>query len=261
MDKSFVISQYKGAIILTFLLLFFILGRLFPFTKVSQAFSRIANNLVLSGCNVFLSTLIVIPIAAFASNHSLNWRPDWLHGWIAVIFDLALLDCWIYWLHRAQHAVPIFWRFHEVHHLDETLDASTALRFHFGEVFISSLMRLPVIMLLAIPLPNIIWFETMVAMAAIFHHSNLRFPQGFERALSSIIVTPAIHWVHHHAIRADTDSNYAVFFSVWDRLFDSQSLTIRTADLVIGVEGKRDQNLLTLLAWPVLRSKAGLVQG
>lgn len=251
MDKLFVISQYKGAAVLAFLLIFFMLGRLIPFAKVLPAIARIANNLALAGFNAILSALIVLPIAVFASQHSLNWRPDWLQGWVGLIFDLVLLDLWIYWWHRTQHAVPFLWRFHEVHHLDETLDASTALRFHFGEVFISSLVRLPVIILLAIPLSNIILFETIVAMAAIFHHSNLRLSAGFERALSRLIVTPAIHWLHHHAIRADTDSSYAVFFSVWDRLFRSQSRSIRTANLVIGVEGKHDQNLMQLLLWPV----------
>lgn len=251
MDKYLVISQYKGAIVLGFLLSFLLLGRCFPFAKVSQAIARIANNLALAGVNAILSALIVLPVAVFASQHALSWRPDSLHGWSGLVFDLVLLDLWIYWWHRTEHAVPFLWRFHEVHHLDETLDASSALRFHFGEVFISSLVRLPVIMLLAIPLANIIVFETVVAMAAIFHHSNLRLPARFERAFSWLIVTPSIHWVHHHATRADTDSNYAVFFSVWDRLFTSQSRTVRTTDLVIGVEGRRDQNLIRLLLWPL----------
>lgn len=251
MDKVLVFSQYKGALVLALLVSFLLLGWMFPFAKVSRAIRRIANNLALAGVNAVLSALIVLPVAVFASQHSLNWRPDSLQAWAALMFDLVLLDLWIYWWHRTQHVVPFLWRFHEVHHLDQTLDASTALRFHFGEVFISSLVRVPVIIVFAIPLENIIVFETVVAMAAIFHHSNLRLPPRFERALSWFIVTPAIHWVHHHAVRADTDSNYAVFFSVWDRLFASRSPSIRTADLVIGVEGKRDQNLLRLLLWPV----------
>jgi sterol desaturase/sphingolipid hydroxylase (fatty acid hydroxylase superfamily) len=253
MDKYLVISQYKGAIVLAFLLSFFLLGRLLPFVKVAQGIARVVNNLALSGINAALSVLLIVPVVAFASHSAFDWRPDWLQGWIGLIFDLLVLDLWIYWWHRTEHALPFLWRFHEVHHLDETLDASTALRFHFGEVFISSLVRLPVILLLAIPLSNIILFETVVALAAIFHHSNLRLPPRFERALSWFIVTPSIHGLHHHAIRADTDSNYAVFLSVWDRLFASQSQTIRNANLAIGVDGKRDQNLLRLLLWPIRR--------
>lgn len=253
MDKYLFISQYKGAIILVFLLIFFMLGRLIPFAKVVQAIARIVNNLALSGINAVLSALLIVPVMVFASEFFVNWRPAVLQGSTGLIFDLVLLDLWIYWWHRVEHALPFLWRFHEVHHLDETLDASSALRFHFGEVVISSLVRLPVIMLLAIPLSSVIMFETVVALAAIFHHSNVRLPQKFERLLSWLIVTPSIHWVHHHAIRADTDSNYSVFFSMWDRIFGSHSRTIRTTDLVIGVEAKRDQHLMGLLTSPFKR--------
>ena len=61
--------------------------------------------------------------------------------------------------------------------------------------------------------------------AAIFHHSDARLPPAIERPLSRLIVTPSIHWVHHHARRADTDSNYGTVFSFWDPLFRSRSRT------------------------------------
>ena len=37
----------------------------------------------------------------------------------------------------AIHMIPIFWRFHNVHHTDLDLDVSTAARFHFGEMIFS----------------------------------------------------------------------------------------------------------------------------
>ena len=58
--------------------------------------------------------------------------------------------------------------------------------------------------------------------SAIFHHSDARLPPRLERALARVIITPSIHWVHHHAMRADTDSNYGTIFSFWDPLFRSQ---------------------------------------
>ena len=83
-----------------------------------------------------------------------------------------------------------------------------------------------------------------------FHHSNLRLPPRFERALSFLIVTPSIHWVHHHAIRRDTDSNYASLLSVWDRLFGSRSATVRTPEMPIGTQGLKDRGIAGLLARP-----------
>jgi sterol desaturase/sphingolipid hydroxylase (fatty acid hydroxylase superfamily) len=239
----------KIGVILGFVAGFFVLGRLFPFAKVTGA-GRVIKNLAFALINGGMSFLIVVPISALAAQYALQWRPDWWSGWFGLALDVLFLDIWIYWWHRANHVVPFLWRFHEVHHLDETLDATSALRFHFGEVFLSSLVRAGVIFALALPLSSVLVFETVVALAAIFHHSNVRFPPNFERILSFLIVTPSIHWVHHHAFRADTDSNYATFLSVWDRVFRSRSRTIRTVEMQVGVEGLKDEDLLELVVRP-----------
>ena len=125
-----------------------------------------------------------------------------------------------------------------------------ALRFHFGEVLLSSLARAGVILLLGVPLLNVVVFETLLALSAMFHHSNVRLPPRLEKALSWTIVTPSIHWVHHHAIRHDTDSNYSSLLSLWDRLFLSRSATKRSPDMPIGTEGLDDRALPGLIARP-----------
>ena len=93
-------------------------------------------------------------------------------------------------------------------------------------------------------------FEALVQSAALFHHSDIRLPPPLERALARVLVTPSLHWVHHHAIRADTDSNYGTVLSVWDRLFGSRSATLRTPAMPIGVERLRDLPLPRLLLAP-----------
>jgi sterol desaturase/sphingolipid hydroxylase (fatty acid hydroxylase superfamily) len=232
--------------------LFLVLGRVFPFARVS-GFNRIIKNLLLAVPNAILSPVLVVPISAFAAYWALQWRPEWWNGGAGLALDLLLLDAWIYWWHRANHLVPFLWRFHEVHHLDETLDASSALRFHFGEVFLSSLVRAAVIFAMAMPLTSVVVFETLVAVVTIFHHSNVLLPTSFERRLSYLVVTPSIHWVHHHAKRSDTDSNYSTFLSAWDFLFGSRSNTMRNAEMPIGVDGKRDEGLAALIRRPFLR--------
>jgi len=57
------------------------------------------------------------------------------------ILAIVLLDYTLYLWHVLTHRVPFLWRFHEVHHIDREMDATTALRFHFGEVAISVLFR------------------------------------------------------------------------------------------------------------------------
>jgi sterol desaturase/sphingolipid hydroxylase (fatty acid hydroxylase superfamily) len=86
--------------------------------------------------------------------------------------------------------------------------------------------------------------------ATIFHHSNLALPPRLEAALSRLVVTPSIHWVHHHRVRRDTDSNYATVLSLWDRLFASRSPRPRLAGMAIGVEGRDELALPQLLVAP-----------
>ena len=169
--------------------------------------------------------------------------------------DLVLLDFWIYWWHRANHELPWLWRFHQVHHLDELLDTTSAVRFHFGEVLLSALARGGAIILLAVPLTSVLLFEALLLIGTLFHHSDARLPPRLEAALARVIITPSIHWVHHHAVRADTDSNYGTIFSFWDPLFRSKSRTRRFLTMPIGVEGRRERPLLRLLVTPFERGR------
>jgi sterol desaturase/sphingolipid hydroxylase (fatty acid hydroxylase superfamily) len=244
---------WKAAIVPAWFLLFFVAERWCPAAPQRLAFparQRLLRNSALWAINAALSPLIVVPISALAASHGSGWRPPWWGGAAALLADLLVLDLLIYWWHRANHEVAFLWRFHSVHHLDRFLDTTSALRFHFGEVLLSALARAAVIVVLAMPLASVLVFETLVLMAALFHHSNLRVPPMLERALSFVVVTPAIHWVHHHRKRVDTDSNYCTILSLWDPLFRSRAQTRRTPGMAIGVEGREEESLPRLLAAP-----------
>ena len=237
---------YKAYIVATALVFLFALERVFPAVNNSWQPMRMVKNFSVAFINFLLGPLIVLPLSVYVSTHGLGLRPSWWN----MAFDLLLLDAWIYAWHRLNHLLPFLWRFHEVHHLDETLDTTTALRFHFGEVVLSALVRAALIWMLAIPLFTVAVFETLVVLAALFHHSNLKLPSALESWVSKLIVTPRLHWVHHHALREDTDSNYATVLSVWDMLFRSRSKNARRQDMKMGVAGKPDRSLLELLLSP-----------
>jgi len=211
---------------------------------------RLIRNVGLWLLTVPVSPLIIIPITAFAASHALWQRPDWWSGAAGLALDILLLDLWIYWMHRAFHRVPFLWRFHEIHHRDGFLDATSAFRFHFAEVILSASVRAAFIVALAMPLSSVIVFETFAAVIVTLHHSNIRLPRWLERPLSFVIITPSIHWVHHHVIRSDTNSNYGTIFSFWDPLFGTRSVTQRTADLPIGLDDAGDISLGGLIVQP-----------
>jgi sterol desaturase/sphingolipid hydroxylase (fatty acid hydroxylase superfamily) len=266
MDLEYLLS-FKAILVGAFLVLFLIYERVRPavdhpllvrFRGASAAaWRRLVRNTGLFSLNLVVSPLIVLPITVWAEQFTLGLRPAWLSGWTGLAVDLVLLDFWIYWWHKANHEVPFLWRFHQVHHFDELLDSTTALRFHFGEVVLSALVRALVIIAFDIPLSSVLLFEALVLMSAIFHHSDARLPPRLEQALSRVIITPSIHWVHHHHKRADTDSNYGTIFSFWDPLFRSRSRTRRWSDMPIGVEGAHEKPLLRLLTAPFERQISG----
>ena len=251
---------WKAAAVLAWFALFFLAERLRPAARerpvdkaageVSGGWPRVGRNLGLWLINVGLHPLVVVPVSLWATGFHFTWRPDWWSGWLGLALDLLLLDLLIYWWHRANHEIPVLWRFHEVHHLDAFLDSTSALRFHAGEVVLSALFRAMVIVLFAIPITSILVFEILILLAAIFHHSNLKLNAGLERWLSKLVITPSIHWVHHHARRSDTDSNYGTIFSFWDRLFESRSSTARDPAMPIGVEGRGEEAFGRLLVSP-----------
>ena len=138
-----------------------------------------------------------------------------------------------------------------MHHLDETLDISSGVRFHFGEVILSALVRSAIIILFNISLVNLLLIEAIILLSSIFHHSNINLPKNFENFLSKIIVTPSIHWVHHHKRQSETDANYSTIFSWWDKIFKSKSFFERKLNMPIGVEGDEEQKLLKLILRPL----------
>lgn len=245
------IALIKLVVSLTIVVGLIVLERRYPLAQRIGGMGRIFSNFSLAGGNAILSPVLIVPITALATQIGPAWRGDAWTGGAWILLDLILLDFAIYWWHRASHEIPFLWRFHEVHHLDRFLDVSSAVRFHFGEVILSALARGVVVIVLDIPLISVLIFDSMVLLGAAFQHSNVKLPKGVDARLRRVVVTPDHHWVHHHRVRADTDSNYGTVFTLWDRLFGSFSRTIRTPDMPIGTEGREERSLQGLVVRPL----------
>lgn len=243
--------EYKGWIVLGVFVLLFAAEHIKPAVAYSfHPIRRILKNLLFWPINIVLSLAVILPVTYWAAQHALWERSEILSGLAGLALDILILDLFIYWWHRAVHEMPFFWWFHEVHHLDEHLDTTSAIRFHFGEIFFATFVRAAVVIVFAVPFTSVVIFEVLVLAFTLFHHSNMALSSRLENALSKIIITPSIHWIHHHAIRKDTDSNYGTIFSFWDILFWSKSKTPRTITMKIGVEGRKDKGFLKLLLSP-----------
>jgi len=139
----------------------------------------------------------------------------------ALALAILLLDLGVYWQHRWMHALPWLWRLHRLHHRDEAMDLTTGVRFHPGEIMVSGLYKAAFVVALGASPLAAFAFEIWLAAASLWEHANLRLPANVDRRLRYLIVTPAMHLVHHGCRRTDTDSNFGFSTSLWDRLFGS----------------------------------------
>ncbi|HEY2625578.1 MAG TPA: sterol desaturase family protein [Candidatus Udaeobacter sp.] len=223
-----------------------------------SALHRVVRNFVLSIPGFAIVRLAMLPIPLTVAMWAevrhiglLNWFP--LPGWVACIATFLLMDYAYWWWHWANHMVPVFWRFHNVHHSDLDLDVSTAARFHFGEMIFSvGFLSLAVMLFGIAPIMLVVFFITFEA-ATLFHHSNWRLPVRLERMLNHVIVTPRMHGIHHSIVQRETNSNWGTIFCWWDKLHRTLRRDIPQNEITIGVAAYRDEHELTvgkLLALP-----------
>lgn len=166
--------------------------------------------------------------------------------WLEVPLAVALMDYTLYFWHILTHRVPFLWRFHQPHHVDLDLTASTALRFHFGELTLAVIWRAgQVVVIGASPLSLSIW-QTFTLLEIMFHHSNVDLPPELERRVNRFLVTPRMHGIHHSAVEDETNSNWSSGFTVWDWLHGTLRRDVAQEEITIGTPAYRKPRELTL---------------
>ena len=166
--------------------------------------------------------------------------------WLETVLAVLLLDYTFYLWHVLTHKIGFLWRFHLAHHVDLEMDATTAFRFHAGEMIISTAFRAGQILIIGVsPLTFSVW-QTFMLVNVLFHHSNARLPENLEKYLVFFIVTPRYHDIHHRAALEKTDSNWASGFSFWDRLYGTYRNDFDEHAEPIGVLAFQNANELTL---------------
>ena len=177
--------------------------------------------------------------------------------WVAIPVSIVALDLAIYLQHVMFHAVPALWRLHRMHHADLAFDVTTGLRFHPLEILLSMAIKLAVIVALGPPAVAALIFEVILNGTSIFNHGNVRLPEGLDRMLRWVVVTPDMHRVHHSVRPEETNSNFGFNLPWWDRLlgtYRAQPAAGHEA-MTIGIEqfrNRRDLWLDRMLIQPAL---------
>ncbi|HEX4584733.1 MAG TPA: sterol desaturase family protein [Burkholderiaceae bacterium] len=181
----------------------------------------------------------------------------------AMLISVLALDLAIYLQHVMFHAVPALWRLHRVHHADLDYDVTTGARFHPIEIVLSMLIKMVAIAAFGPPAVAVMIFEVLLNATSMFNHGNVRLPQGLDRVLRLLIVTPDMHRVHHSVLEHETNSNFGFNLSVWDRLFRTYKPQPEAGHegMTIGIRDYRDPKLVSdlpgMLVLPFLGGDTG----
>ncbi|HEV2547604.1 MAG TPA: sterol desaturase family protein [Stellaceae bacterium] len=190
-----------------------------PLYAAPFAFSAVAAGAWLAGRSAFpsdaSSSAPITPAVAVA-----------LVGALIVASDFAR-----FFAHYLAHRVPLLWAFHKVHHSADVLIPPTALRLHPVD---------ELCLFLALAVANTLvfaaffcFFRIDVATAAQLgldaylvlyglsfyplRHSHL--PLRFGATIERVLMSPAMHQLHHGSSARHHGKNLGLAFSLWDRVF------------------------------------------
>ena len=190
--------------------------------------------------NIMSVTSLLVVAATYSRYGLLSGLADgplkWTISFIA--FDFA-----VYAWHYLGHKSYQLWRFHKIHHSDKNLHVSTGLRFHVFDQFLEVVFKCVCMILIGVESHVVIVCELIRMLFVFFHHANFSFPG--EKWLSYVVITPALHRVHHSTLRSEHDSNYGIVLSIWDILFGTRKELIPKN---IGLELIEAENFLQLFS-------------
>jgi sterol desaturase/sphingolipid hydroxylase (fatty acid hydroxylase superfamily) len=149
------------------------------------------------------------------------WPGDW-----PLVVQILLLylaaDFIYYWIHRAIHRSPAFWRLtgHGFHHGFHNLHAINAGTSHpFELVFVV----LPLVLLASLfgaPADAVSGAGVLLIVNATLAHANVHMETP---GLSWVFTCSNQHRRHHSAVFEDSNTNYACNAILWDRVFGTYS--------------------------------------
>ena len=212
------------------------------FTNPTDKIRHALRNLFIGTMNGVVLGVIFAGItngfAAYVSDYGIGlivlFSPPW---WLHCVLAFLSLDCWTYYWHRMNHLVPFFWRFHRMHHSDSAMDATSASRFHIGEIALSMTLRLSIIALFGIPMFVIIVYDITLLVTTLFHHANIALPAHVDRVLRYLTPSPFMHKIHHSRYQPETNSNYSSVLTIWDRIFGTYRDKTDHRDIQFGLDG------------------------
>jgi sterol desaturase/sphingolipid hydroxylase (fatty acid hydroxylase superfamily) len=162
---------------------------------------------------------------------------------------LVVMDLGEYLFHRAQHAVPLLWAMHSLHHSDESFNVSTTIRHFWLDIVVKSVTIYMAVGLLFKADPRIIGLYGLVSTYNYVTHMDVRLTFG---RWAFLLNTPHYHRIHHSRRPQDRDCNFAALLPIFDVLTGAyrQPAPNDYPDTGLGDRGG-PTSVLAALVWPL----------
>lgn len=121
-----------------------------------------------------------------------------------------------YWWHRLSHEVPLFWRFHSIHHSPKRLYWLNAARFHPVDIAVSYSLAVSTLILLGATTEILTLLTVWIIVHGLFQHCNIDIRLGF---LNYIFSMAELHRWHHSLVLEEANANYGNNILFWDIIF------------------------------------------
>lgn len=217
------LKHYQGIISGCVFLIIYAAEHVFPERKSIIDHKHDLFNLLIGALDfvlIFFTGLYFNKLLNWAETNQIGLMNQFaLSALLKIAVEFILIDLFMYWWHRVNHELSFLWLFHKFHHKDEKMAASTVLRFHPVELFISSVVKTFIFILLGIHSWTVIFYGIILFAVITLHHSNVFITDKADLFLRNFIASPKMHRIHHSRIKNETNSNYGSVFPYWDKVF------------------------------------------
>ncbi|WP_394559597.1 sterol desaturase family protein [Aquipseudomonas alcaligenes] len=209
-------------------------------------------------CNEALNILGIacIPLLAALLPANEFWPQHW-PLWLQLLLAIAVADLGVTLMHWLSHRSALLWRLHAVHHSVQRMYGFNGLMKHPLHLSLEALAGTAPLLLVGMPLPIAALLAFAIAVQLLLQHSNVDMRIG---ALRHLFAWAPLHRFHHLKYGRAGDVNFALFFSIWDRLlgtaFYLPHYRVGSDDLGIGSRPDYPHEYLAQLAEPFRRQPA-----
>ena len=176
---------------------------------------------------------------------------------IQLLIFFVVLDFVQWTTHILLHKIPVFWKFHQIHHSVKEMGFAAHLRYHWMENLLYKPLKTFGVMILGGFEPEQAYIVHFIAITiGHLNHANIKLSWG---PLKYILNNPIMH-LYHHAYdlpRGRFGVNFGISLSLWDYLFHTDHVPDTNGEIKLGFPGdeKLSPNFINQLGHGFVQKK------